>query len=63
MRRSGWTPWPAAAAFSPKNGTNCVLGEIFFFPGQLMKKENNSGKNGTGGNSSATMRVHFSLNL
>ena len=32
--------------FSPKNGTNCVPGEIYIFPGQLMKKENNSGKTG-----------------
>ena len=30
--------------FPPENGTNCVPGEIYIFPGQLMKKENNSGK-------------------
>ena len=37
--------------FPPQNGTKCVPGEIYIFPGQLIKKENNSEKNGTGGNS------------
>ena len=41
--------------FPPKNGTNCVPGEIYFFPGQPVRKENTTGKNGTGGNTKSTV--------